>query len=402
MIKFLVLFPSPGRGGAEEYALTIAKAAVRRGWETHVAFQATPQTASLVTDFQANQIQYHALSIQETSDNSAQTLPKQGLRFLRTLMLFWKLKPDVVQVVLAWQNLGRASLLACGVLKIPTLVVFQLAPYKLTFSAKMRKLYAWAQARHQQWVAVSEQNRQVLSRSFNLPKQKLACIYNGADFTQDFQDQRNETTSQVRQRLCSELGISSDAKLVLTVGRLCWQKGYHLLVQAIPHLLREFPNLHFVWVGNGESRDDLIQQLQDYSIENKVSMLGYRTDVKDWLSIANLFVFPSLYEGQPFALLEAMARGLPIVASDASGIPELIESQKHGMLFRQGDSCDLLASIRWAVQNPEQMQMMAKAASLQAKAFSEQRMIQETFHQLIELNQLKEQRTHRQLVEDSW
>jgi glycosyltransferase involved in cell wall biosynthesis len=400
-MKFLILFPSPGRGGAEEYALTIAKAAALRGWETHVAFQTTAQTASLVRDLQANKIQYHALAIQETSDSRAQILLKQVLRLFRTLFLLWKLKPNAVQIVLPWQNLGRASLFACGMLKLPTLVVFQLAPYKLNFSTKARQLYAWARVRNQQWIAVSEQNRQVLSESFNIPKHEIVCIYNGADLKVDSQDQRDEAANPIRQHIDSELGISSDAKIVLTVGRLCWQKGYHLLLQTIPHLVQAFPDLHFIWVGDGESRDDLTQQLKEYGIEDKVSILGYRSDVADLLKIADLFVFPSLYEGQPFALLEAMAQELPIIASNTSGIPELIESHKHGILFRQGDSCDLLASITWAMHNMEKMQTMAKAASLRVKEFSEQRMINETLQQVVELSQQKNySKTQKQLAEN--
>jgi glycosyltransferase involved in cell wall biosynthesis len=191
---------------------------------------------------------------------------------------------------------------------------------------------------------------------------------------------------RLRQKINSELGISQDVKIVLTIGRLCPQKGYHLLIPAIPHLIRQFPNLHFVWVGDGESRQELTQQIKDYDIENHVSMLGHRSDVADLLKIAALFVFPSLYEGQPFALLEAMAQGLPIVTSNASGIPEIIESRKHGLLFRQEDSCDLLVSVEWAIQNLEQMQMMGAAAALRAEEFSEQQMVQETLQHLMKLS----------------
>jgi glycosyltransferase involved in cell wall biosynthesis len=191
-MKLLILFPSSGRGGAEEYALTIAKAAISQGWETHVAFHNTLQTASLIQDFQISQIQYHALKIKESSDPKNESLLAHGLRFFKTLVLLWKLKPDAVHIVLPSQNLGKASLLACSVLKFPTLVVFQLAPYRLPISPKMQRLYAWAKARNQQWVAVSEHNRQVVSKTFNFAKDEIACIYNGADFKLDSQHKKGE------------------------------------------------------------------------------------------------------------------------------------------------------------------------------------------------------------------
>ena len=112
-MKLLTLFPSEIRGGAEEYALTIASAAVKNGWNVHAAFPKTDKTTSLISDFSANNVRYHSLKIAES--NSA-TKKRHALRFARTLTLLLKLKPDVVQIVLPWPNRCLGSILACGLL----------------------------------------------------------------------------------------------------------------------------------------------------------------------------------------------------------------------------------------------------------------------------------------------
>ncbi|WP_179228348.1 glycosyltransferase family 4 protein [Leptolyngbya ohadii] len=411
-MRLLILLPSRGRGGAEGYALTIAQAALQKGWDVHLAMQHTAETASLIEDFCALSVSYHPLAIGEVHDPKVETAGKHMLRCVKTAELLIRLKPDVVQIVLPWQNLGRGSVFACGLLKIPTMVVFQLAPQKLSFSARMQSLYAWAQARNQRWVAVSEHNRRIISQSFNLPLGCIHRIYNGASSkaslagnsqeqdtptveqtVEQIVEQTVEPTTALRDRIRQELGLPQDSRIILTVGRLCWQKGYHLLGQTVSHLIRNFPDIHFVWVGTGEFQAELTQQLQDYGVAEKVTLLGRRSDIPDLLQASDLFVFPTLYEGQPFALLEALSMGCPVVSTDASGIPEIITHNVHGVLCRTDDSCDLFNAIHWALQHPIQMQEMAHRAIDRAAEFSEARMLQETLEHLQKLSECEEKPT---------
>jgi len=100
----------------------------------------------------------------------------------------------------------------------------------------------------------------------------------------------------------------------------------------------------------------------DYGVAEAIHFLGRRRDVADLLAASDLFLFPSLYEGLPLAVLEAMATGLPVVASDCTSLPELIESGKHGLLFRSGNPCELEDNVLWALNNPNEMVRMAEAA----------------------------------------
>ena len=136
--------------------------------------------------------------------------------------------------------------------------------------------------------------------------------------------------------------------------------------------------MRFVWVGDGEQREQLQRSVQDYGVAEQVLFLGHRSDVPRLLQAADLFVFPTYYEGHPFALLEAMAAGLPVVTAATGGIPEAIEHNVHGLLTRPGDSCELLEALRWALRHPEAMQTMAHQAQQQAQNFSVAQMVQAT------------------------
>lgn len=374
--KVLMIFPSTLRGGVEEYNLTVSRGAVKQGWDVHVAFPNVEGTASLVQDFVDSGIMYHPLAIAEDRNwlpGIARHLP----RFLRTLRLLTTLKPDVVQITLPAPEYCFASILACGLLKIPTVVRFGLVlPLDIPVNQWRIKLYNWVRTRQQQWIVISQNNRRLLSRLFCIPEGEITRIYNGsrADQKPTF-DAELQLTS--RQQLLNELNLPDTAKLLLTVGRLNFQKGHGDLIPTISHIVREFPDARFVWVGDGDLRRALEDKIRAYGIEDKVFLLGYRSDVQSLLQASDLFVFPTHFEGgQSFAIAEAMAAGLPIITSDASGIPEVIYHRVHGLVFRTGDSCDLLESIRWALKHPDEMKNMAKNASERAQDFTEERMIQ--------------------------
>lgn len=396
-MKLLVIFPSTQRGGVEEYSLKIASAACHEKWEVHGAFPETAGTASLIKDFTEKEITYHPLEIAEVSIPSWEEISEKNLgilsilpslivprlqfdlsklpHFLRSLLLLLQIQPDVVMINLPWPDYGMGSILACGLLKIPTLVVFQLIPAPLSLSNIKQKLYTWARKRKQEWLGVSQNNCQFICESFKIPIDELHCIYNGAkEFTYKKPENLIELRTQVRQ----ELGLSATSKIALTVARLSSQKGYDYLIPTIPHLCKEFPELKFVWVGDGEQREFLVNLVKEYGVHDRVLFLGHRSDVPRLLQGADLFVFPTHYEGQPFAVLEAMGYGLPVIASATNGIPEVIENHVHGLLTRTGDSCDLLEAIRWALRNPQAMEAMAKKSQLRVQDFSEEKMIQET------------------------
>ncbi|MCB0628222.1 MAG: glycosyltransferase family 4 protein [Lewinella sp.] len=301
--------------------------------------------------------------------------------FLRTLLLLRRLKPEVVMLNLPWADYGMGSMLACALLQIPTLVVFHLIPHPLSLGSIKRRLYRWMHNREQKWIGVSMSNARFISQSFHLSQEETGWIYNGATI-------RPELPADMaahRHRIRLELGLPPDAVIALTVARLSSQKGHDFLIPAIPSLLDKFPGLTFVWVGEGEKKEELLAMLSTYRVTDHVLLLGHRSDVPDLLQAADLFVFPTYYEGQPFALLEAMAYGLPLITTTTDGIPEVIQHKVHGLLTKKGDSVELLESICWALHHPEAMRQMAEEARQRVKDFSEEKMLVETLNLLKDL-----------------
>lgn len=393
-MRLLIIVPSTLRGGVEEYTLKIASAAVEEGWEVHAAFPNVEGTASLSRDFTASRVNYHPLAIAEIRPQRLTKLQKDFPHLIRTALLLLRVKPDVVQIVLPYTNYCYGSILACGMLQVPTLVRFGLVPSKFNFKSIRLKSYAWARARNQQWMTVSDHNRKLVCESFDIPENQVLRIYNGTQLISPESKHSQDEKTLLRRQIRQELGLCADSRLVLTVGRLDDQKGYSHLASAIPYLLKKFPELRFVWVGEGPRRDMLLDNLKARGVEKEVLFLGYRSDVPKLLAAADLFVFPSLYEGHPSALIEAMAHGLPIVASDASGMPEIIKDKVHGLLFHAGDSCDLLETLRWALKHPEEMGEIAKNAELRARDFPKQKMVKETLEALEKLTKIGSEKPH--------
>jgi glycosyltransferase involved in cell wall biosynthesis len=294
----------------------------------------------------------------------------------RTIAFLLKIKPDVIQLNLPYPDRCLGPLIACGLLKIPTAVVFQLVPPQFSLTPTILKIYNWARARNQQWIAISNNNRQLLCDYFKLSQEQLWCIYNGTKNKSNFINCTPQEIAKLRSQVRQELGLSEDSKLLLTVGRLSTQKGYQDLPPIIAPIVEEFPQVKFVWVGEGEEKEFLRKQVKKYGVENSVLFLGYRSDVPRLLKAADLFVFPTYFEGLPFAPIEAVAHSLPMVTSNASSLPEIIEDKVHGLLFPVGNRDRLRESLLWALRNPESMQEMARNAKQQADKFSQEKMIQ--------------------------
>ena len=373
-MKLLIIFPSTQRGGAEEYTLKIAGGVLQSGWEVHTAFPKTSETLSLIDDFTRQNIKYHQLNIADVEGNKLASSKASLSRLSKTYQLLLKIKPDVVLLNLPAHHLGFIILWLCGLLKIPTAVVFHLIAFPASFSPNKLRAYHWAKARNQQWITISDYNRQYLAREFNLDPQEFHCIYNGIEGECITQVERDRLRFKTRK----DLGITQTDRLILTVARLHPQKGHDYLIPIIPEIVAKFPQVRFVWVGDGEYQTYLTNLLKEYQVEPYVAFLGYRDDIPNLLTAADIFLFPSYQEGLPFAILEAMVYGVPVIASDTGGIPEAIDCDRSGLLFSTGNSQELLQQLEWALNNRDRMTQMAKVAKADVEKFSAAKMLEDT------------------------
>jgi glycosyltransferase involved in cell wall biosynthesis len=137
--------------------------------------------------------------------------------------------------------------------------------------------------------------------------------------------------------LKQKLGIAPDAKVVGVVARLHPQKGHRYLIEAAPEIVARHPKTKFVLVGDGALRPELESLAKQKGVANHFLFLGFRTDVKDLKRVFDVFCLPSLSEGLPNVVLEAMATAKPVVATAVDGTPELIVQDQTGYLVPPAD-----------------------------------------------------------------
>lgn len=149
-----------------------------------------------------------------------------------------------------------------------------------------------------------------------------------------------------------ELGIPSHGPLVGSIGRLAAQKGYEVLLRAIPEVVHRIPDVHFVIVGSGELAESLRRQAQDMGVADRVTFAGSRSDIEAILGTLDLFVSSSLWEGLPTVILESIAARTPVVATQVSGTTELIRDGESGLLVEPGNPQALAGAVVTILQTP--------------------------------------------------
>src|SRR5688572_21399048 len=372
-MKLLVVSPTLRFGGTEKHALTIASAGRGRGLNVH--FVMPPERLAEPPDpkLDALGLVGHPLKISEGGDKHR----GQRVRFLRMLGKLRAVRPDVVHVNVPWPDRCFGVIMAAAALRIPAVITSHLinAPFNLT--PKRQRAYEWARHRHQQWTANSDHTAKLLCESMKFPREAVERIYHGVPPAQVVENE-HEQVRRDRDDVRRELGLAPDAPILLNVGRLVPQKGIDRLIQAVPHVVRDRPDVRFVLVGDGMLREPLEQQARELGAGGHVVFAGRRSDVPRLLRAADLFVFPSLYEGFGLALVEAMTYGLGVVATSCSNVPEIVTDREHGVLCRPDDSASLLEAIRWALAHPGEMGEMGRKARSRAAEFTEEKMINAT------------------------
>ncbi|ESA35871.1 group 1 glycosyl transferase [Leptolyngbya sp. Heron Island J] len=158
----------------------------------------------------------------------------------------------------------------------------------------------------------------------------------------------------------ADLGIADDEQIVCTVGRLDTQKGQIYLLKAAALILRELPKTRFLIVGEGPDRSMLQSVAQEEGIAEQVVFTGFRNDVPALLTMSDIVAMPSLWEGLPLTLLEAMNLHKPVVGTYAQGIGEVIQDQETGFLVPIKNVDFLAARIIYLLKNPHLARTMGE------------------------------------------
>lgn len=343
-LSVALMLESDGPGGAELMLLQLALELRRRGHRV-VPVGPAEGVGWLSARFRAEGFEPHAF----------RERPPPDFRLVRDLAhMLRALELDLVhshEFTLAVYGAAAARRL-----RLPHVVTMHGAVARVTAAWRRRVALRWAFRRSAAAVAVSDATRRELERDLGLADRSLEVIHNGISL-------RAGDPAPVRR----ELGVKEGELLVLAVGNLEVHKGHLLLLEALAR------NAHLPWrlaiAGGrgGPERPRLEAFAREHGLAERVHVLSHRDDVPDLQAAADVFAMPSLFEGLPLALLEAMGAGNAIVASDTGGISEAVTHETHGLLVPPGDVDALAAALGRLLASPELRRELGEQARLRGR-----------------------------------
>ena len=238
------------------------------------------------------------------------------------------------------------------------------------------------------FMVVSDALEKMLIEKHGIEPQRVVKIYNGIE--KDEYCIPDKEIACRRSRFRKEFGLGDDVPVVVAIGRLVWQKGFEYFIEAVHDVLKEIPEAMFFIVGEGELKDELKVKSKMLKLEEKIIFTGFRNDIKDVLASVDIFVMPSLLEGLPVVLLEAMAMMKPIVATKIEGIIEALENGVTGLLVSPKDPQILSEAIVDLIIHKDKARQMGLAArKVVEERFGVNIMVQKVegvYEELLQLN----------------
>jgi glycosyltransferase involved in cell wall biosynthesis len=297
-----------------------------------------------------------------------QELIRQGfdLRFLsgkNTRQWFQQLRrilkserPDVIHTALFRSDLvGRLAAIGTTIPVISSLVSTPYRPIRFRDphvnkrTLRMMQLLDAATGRlfTSHFHAVSHAAKAAAIADIHLPAQRITVIQRGRNAKR-----LGEPSQARRQQARQALNLAPEAKVLVNLGRHEYAKGQHHILEAMAQLRDCHPEMVLLLAGRtGLATPKLEHLCTQAGLSGQVRFLGYREDIPDILAAADLFVFPSLYEGLPGAVLEAMALGLPIVAFDIPPVREVVAVNENALLVETGSTVQFTAAIQTLLED---------------------------------------------------
>ncbi len=274
-------------------------------------------------------------------------------------------RPDVMQTALFHSDLaGRLAAIGTSTKVISRLVNTDYDEVRLhdpnirAVRFRLARLIDGWTARHLTHHIYANSNavKAAAMRDLRIRPEKITVIEESRDAT------RLERPSAQRRKLARiRLGLDENQEVLVNIGRQDYQKGQRYLLEAMAKLVLTRSRLVLLLAGR---RGDMTEELQHLryrqGLKERVHFLGHREDVPEILAAADLFVFPSLYEGLPGAVIEAMALGLPIVASDIDPVRETVEEGRNALLVKPASPTELALAIERLLEDPRTVQAFGR------------------------------------------
>lgn len=322
-IKIVHIIPCLDRGGAERTVVDLIN---------HASVQIKSQLVSMKKiPIGGKILEQELLQNEKKITVIGQRHPLDILALIKLWWYIRKEKPDIVHTHLFGGDLyGR---IAARLAKVPVIVSTE-----QNINANEGRIRRWIKKRtaplSQAIVAVSKAVSRNAIAFEGAPVRNIHIIYNSVDV-------KLFTGKKETQRKVFRIG---------SLGRLSEQKNHKELISAVK-LLPQEREIECLIAGQGNLKENLVEQIQSAHLENRVKLVGLQDDISSFFSQIDIFILPSLWEGLPIVLLEAGAAGLPVIVSDILPHQEIIDNSKNGFLYESGSSQDLANMITYLYEH---------------------------------------------------
>jgi len=350
-LKVLFLAQNLGLGGAEQLLLGVATQLPSERFEVVVGCLTRE-------DLIAEELKRAGVRVVPLPGEPG---PRDPLAFRRLLHFIRAERPDVVHTFLL--NAGLYGRLAAWLARVP--VIYH-AEQNIYWNKSRRHLLfeRFLAPRTTRVVACCQAVATFYRKQVGLDQDRLEVIYNGVDF-------RAIEPRKDRLAARAELGYGRDEIVLGSLGRLSRQKGHDLLLKALGHLCARRPDLRLFLAGQGPKQAELARLAASFGLDGRVRFLGVRRDRETLYSAMDIFVLPSRWEGLSLALAEAAGVGLPLVATDVGGNPEVVTSGPGAWLVPPNEPGALVAALAEAVSDASKRSSSADGVRYQRPAVRE-------------------------------
>jgi glycosyltransferase involved in cell wall biosynthesis len=350
-------------GGSEHQMVEVASRQKVRGYQVIVGCLSSK--GSLIENLRQSEI-----SVIEFNPKGALFRPHGIFQLLRLTWFFVRHPFDVVQVHDLYSTLLGVP--AAWLARVPVILSCRRdLSHWWWYTPRRRRFLRHVQNRSTYVIANSQAVRDFLVERDGFDPNLIRVIRNGVDL------ERFTTVRPDRRRLFPHLEAQS--RLIAVVANMNVEtKGHADLIRAAAEVSQKFHDAKFLLIGDGAERIRLEAMTAELGLSKTVLFLGLRTDVPNILACCDLFVLPSWAEGLPNSVLEAMAAGLPVVATRVGGIPEIIDDGENGLLVAPRDSHALAVAILQLLGNEGLAKQLARSAQERAYAqFNFERLLSE-------------------------
>lgn len=288
----------------------------------------------------------------------------------RLIKLYYAIKfisPDIIITFMSRTSFWLIPLKYIFNINIPLIIDVTTNPnlhYKKRIYGKFLVRYLFPLKKANAVVPVSKELKEIFNKDYKIPNNKIIPIYNSID-VEKIQKKAQEKVDDFEE-------VFNDKNIIkfITVGRLSGEKGHRYLIEAYSKVIKEIPNSRLFIIGEGPLRRQLEELITVKELKKYVILLGSVRNPYNYISRANVFVLPSLHEGLPYVLLEALACKTPIISTDCkTGPKEILENGEYGLLVNTADSNDLAKKMIQLANDKTAREVFSKKSAQQVKIF---------------------------------